>query len=77
MIWQDYAIAAIQFAFVGALAPALLGRAKPDRWTCAMTAALMWALAVAFSMLGLWTSTAGAASVAAAWTALLAQRRGK
>lgn len=74
-VWQDYAITAIQFAFAGALLPAIFGTKKPDRWTCALTASLLYALAVIFLTLDLWLSTASSALVAAAWTVLLVQRR--
>ena len=74
MIWQDYAIMAIQFAFAAALLPAVFGPAKPDRWTCAMTGGLLYALAAVVGTLDLWLSMASSVVCGAMWTVLLFQR---
>lgn len=74
-MWQDYAISLIQFAFAAALLPAVFGPTKPDRWTCVLTATLLYSLAAVLSTLGLWLGAASSALVGATWTLLLLQRR--
>lgn len=75
MTWQDPTLAVIQLAFAGALLPAVLGRTKPDRWTCTLTATLLYALAGVLATLDLRWGAGTSALVAALWTALLMQRR--
>lgn len=75
MAWQDTAIMAIQIAFALALMPALTGRVKPDRWTCALTGGLLWALGAVMATIPYWLSAGSSWLAAAAWTALLVQRR--
>lgn len=75
MIWQDYAIMAIQFAFALALLPALVGEQKPDRWTCGLTGGLLYAFVFVVSTLGLKLAALGLLAAAGVWTVLLLQER--
>lgn len=75
MIWQDYAISAIQIAFILALVPAIRGQDKPARSSCLMTAVLLYSLGVIFSTLGLWFAVATSVGSGIAWTILLIQKR--
>lgn len=73
-MWQDYAITAIQFAFIGALLPAVVGVNKPDKLTSAMNSALLYILALIFLTLSMHVSAISSAMVGVVWTVLLIQK---
>lgn len=75
MIWQDILFMFGQAAFTLALVPALRGRQKPPRSTCALTGLTLVAYAVAFTTLGLWWSAGSTAVCAACWLTLWGQKR--
>jgi len=63
------------FLFVPALMPTLISKQKPHRASCLLTAALLTTIAVCFALNGQWWPFASEVISAAAWWALLAQRR--
>lgn len=75
MIWQDYAIMAIQFSFALALLPAVFGKEKPDRWACLMTSVLLYVMAFVMATLALKLASLSSFVVGTVWVILLVQRR--
>ena len=75
MIWQDVVIMVACFGFAIALIPSIVGRQKPERSSCLLTAVLLTAIAVAFATLELWLSFAAEVTAIIAWGILLFQRR--
>lgn len=75
MIWQDVVIMASCFGFALALIPSIRGKNKPAKSSCAITIALLSAIAVCFATLNLWLSFSSELAGIAAWSVLLLQRR--
>lgn len=66
MIWQEYVLTFIGFAFTAALAPLIMGwKFKLSGY---LTASLLWLLAGTMATLGFWTAAIANVSTALAWT---------
>ncbi len=75
MIWQDVAIMVIQFSFALALMPAIIGKQKPDFWTCGLTSVLLYVMSSVMLTLDLWLSAGSSLLLACMWTVLWLQER--
>lgn len=75
MIWQDVVPIIGNVVFAVALIPSILSKHKPHRWTCAMTAAVLFAYAGTFWTITLWYWSLATLVTAIAWVILLFQRR--
>ena len=75
MTWQDLVFGAGQLMFAIALFPALASPAKPPRFTCVLTVAVLLAFAGTFSSLGLWWSMSTSLACGALWIVLALQER--
>ena len=75
MIWQDIVIMAACFGFAFALIPSIVGKGKPARWSCGLTAFLLAVIGFCFATLQLWLSMASEIVCIIAWLILLFQRR--
>ncbi|MCK5019565.1 MAG: hypothetical protein KAS32_21070 [Candidatus Peribacteraceae bacterium] len=75
MIWQDIVPIVGNCAFTVALLFSIFSKQKPHRWTCAMTAGVLFAYVVTFWDMTLWYWSLATLATASAWTILLFQRR--
>ncbi len=75
MMWQDVVIMVSCFGFALALIPSIMGKQKPARSSCVLTAVLLTAIAVSFATLGLWLSVVAEITSIVTWLILLFQRR--
>lgn len=75
MIWQDIVPIVGNIIFTLALLPSILSSQKPHRWSCALTAGVLFAYVVTFWSQTLWYWSLATVATATAWTILLVQRR--
>ncbi len=74
-MWQDWALAIIQWVFVAALIPTILHKThKPAFSSSLITALGMTVVVYTYYTLDLWQATIGAGVTALAWYILLYQR---
>jgi hypothetical protein len=77
MSWQDFVIGIGQLVFALSLFPSLLSDEKPARWTCALTALMLFIFCFTYLTLALPWSASSVFVCGVLWTILLAQRRRK
>jgi len=75
MIWQDIVIMIGVFGFSFALIPSILGKHKPAKSSCALSAALATMILICFASLGLWLSVVAEMVSVTTWLILLIQKR--
>lgn len=74
MIWQDYALAAINAGFLPTLIGMLRAPSPPPLSTSVPTAVLLTASAVVLATMGFWYTAACQGAMAFQWGWLIAQR---
>ena len=74
-MWQDHLMMVVGYVFGFALLPSVLGKNKPERWTCLMTFMGLVAIAVAVGSLGLWLTFIANIFTAIMWLVVLVQKR--
>ena len=79
MIWQDILMMLGGFGLAIGLIPSVLGKNKPAKPSCAITAGILTSYVVAMATLGLFFSAIAISITAIMWWILLIQqiRRGK
>ena len=75
MIWQDIVPIVGNIIFTVALIPSIVSKQKPHRWSCGLTAGILFLYAGTFWSITLWYWSVATIATASAWTILLLQRR--
>ena len=75
MIWQDIVMMIVGFTFSFSLLPSLMGRSKPARSTCILTASGLAILTFCMATLGLWLTFLANLMTTIVWFGLAIQRR--